>query len=40
MDGEVHIELSAQEFDNLTDVIIKLDEHSYTKAKEVNDENY
>lgn len=40
MGGEVHIKLSVQKFDNLTDTIIKLDEHSYTKTKEVNDENY
>lgn len=38
--GEVHIKPSVQEFDNLTDAIIKLYEHSYEKAEEVNDENY
>lgn len=37
--GEVHIKLSAQEFDNLTDAIIKLDEHSYKKAEEVDEDD-
>lgn len=37
--GEVHIKPSVRSIDNLTNIVIKLDEHSYEKAEEVDEDD-